>query len=221
MVRVVAQLGCDHGLHQHVPLRVQSVPVVGGGNVLVDTAMKSYIHAYIHTYIYIHACRQVPLQRQLSRAATGHRNHPLQVTRHMGVYTTGYTNRAALGPPGGRGTSGGGEERHKTTRSYDHSGVFAHAKWQHISIVTHKRPPARGAAFEHAVPINCKHRQTYNLTLPAHPHAAGCLQLHRYLGAAQPADPPQRPDRQPLLPPHSLPPLPPLFPLGRHEWHRR
>ena len=39
MARVVAQLGCDRGLHQHVPLRVQSVPVVGGVNVLVDTAM--------------------------------------------------------------------------------------------------------------------------------------------------------------------------------------
>ena len=39
MARVVAQLGCGRGLHQHVPLRVQSVPVVGGVNVLVDTAM--------------------------------------------------------------------------------------------------------------------------------------------------------------------------------------
>ena len=39
MARVVAQLGCDRGLHQHVPLRGQSVPVVGGVNVLVDTAM--------------------------------------------------------------------------------------------------------------------------------------------------------------------------------------
>ena len=39
MARVVAQLGCDRGLDQHVPLRVQSVPVVGGVNVLVDTAM--------------------------------------------------------------------------------------------------------------------------------------------------------------------------------------
>ena len=39
MARVVAQLGCDRGLHQHVRLRVQSVPVVGGVNVLVDTAM--------------------------------------------------------------------------------------------------------------------------------------------------------------------------------------
>ena len=39
MARVVALLGCDRGLHQHVPLRVQSVPVVGGVNVLVDTAM--------------------------------------------------------------------------------------------------------------------------------------------------------------------------------------
>ena len=37
--RVVAQLGCDCGLHHHVPLRVQSVPVVGGVNVLVDTAV--------------------------------------------------------------------------------------------------------------------------------------------------------------------------------------
>ena len=39
MARVVAQLGCDRGLHQHVPLRVQSVLVVGRVNVLVDTAM--------------------------------------------------------------------------------------------------------------------------------------------------------------------------------------
>ena len=34
-----AQLGCDHGLNQRVPLRGQSVPVVGGVNNLVDTAM--------------------------------------------------------------------------------------------------------------------------------------------------------------------------------------
>ena len=39
MARVAAQLGCDCGLHQHVPLRVQSVPVVGGVNVLVDTTL--------------------------------------------------------------------------------------------------------------------------------------------------------------------------------------
>ena len=39
MARVVAQLGCNRGLHQHVPLRVQAVPVVGCVNVLVDTAM--------------------------------------------------------------------------------------------------------------------------------------------------------------------------------------
>ena len=39
MARVAAQLGWDRGLHQHVPLRVQSVPVVGGVNFLVDTAM--------------------------------------------------------------------------------------------------------------------------------------------------------------------------------------
>ena len=39
MARVVAQLGCGRGLHQHMPLRVQSVPVFGGVNVLVDTAM--------------------------------------------------------------------------------------------------------------------------------------------------------------------------------------
>ena len=37
---VVAEQAAPHcGLHQHVPLRVQSVPVVGGVNVLVDTAM--------------------------------------------------------------------------------------------------------------------------------------------------------------------------------------
>ena len=39
MARTVAQLGCDSGLHQRVPLRVQSVRVVGGVNVLVDTTM--------------------------------------------------------------------------------------------------------------------------------------------------------------------------------------
>ena len=39
LARVVAQLGCDCGLHQQVPLRVQSVSVVGGVNVLVETAM--------------------------------------------------------------------------------------------------------------------------------------------------------------------------------------
>ena len=39
MARVVARVGCDRGLHQHVPLRGQSVPAVGGINVLVDTAM--------------------------------------------------------------------------------------------------------------------------------------------------------------------------------------
>ena len=50
---MVAQLGCDRGLHQHVPLRVQTVPVVRGVNVLVHTAMQSYIHTYIHTYIHI------------------------------------------------------------------------------------------------------------------------------------------------------------------------
>ena len=38
MARVVAQLGCDRGLHQHVPLRVQSVPVVRDVNFLVDMA---------------------------------------------------------------------------------------------------------------------------------------------------------------------------------------
>ena len=38
LARVVA-LGCDHGLQQHVPLRVQSVPIAGGVNVLMDTAM--------------------------------------------------------------------------------------------------------------------------------------------------------------------------------------
>lgn len=41
---MVAQQDCDHVLHQHVPFRVQSLPVVGGVNGLVDTAIKSYIH---------------------------------------------------------------------------------------------------------------------------------------------------------------------------------
>ena len=52
LAHVVAQLGCDHSLYRHVSLRVQSVPVVGGVNVLVDTAMQSFIHSYIHTYIH-------------------------------------------------------------------------------------------------------------------------------------------------------------------------
>ena len=39
MAHVVAQLGCDRGLHQRVPLGGQSVPDVGGVNVLVDMAM--------------------------------------------------------------------------------------------------------------------------------------------------------------------------------------
>ena len=38
LARVAAQLGCGRGLHQHATLRVQSVPVVGGVNALVDTA---------------------------------------------------------------------------------------------------------------------------------------------------------------------------------------
>ena len=50
MAGVVAQLGCDRGLHQHVPLRVQSVPVVGGVNVLVDMAMYTQIYTYIWSY---------------------------------------------------------------------------------------------------------------------------------------------------------------------------
>ena len=44
LAHVVAQMGCDHGLHQHMPLRVQSVTVVGGANFRVDTAMQPYIH---------------------------------------------------------------------------------------------------------------------------------------------------------------------------------
>ena len=44
LARVVAQLGCDDGVHQHVPLRVQLVPVFRGVNVLVDSAILSSIH---------------------------------------------------------------------------------------------------------------------------------------------------------------------------------
>ena len=40
---MVAQLGCDRGLHRHVPLRVQSVAFVGVVNVLVDTAMYTIL----------------------------------------------------------------------------------------------------------------------------------------------------------------------------------
>ena len=41
LARVVAQLGCDRGLHQHMPLRV---PAVRGVNILADTAMPSHIN---------------------------------------------------------------------------------------------------------------------------------------------------------------------------------
>ena len=37
--RVVAQLGCYSGLHRQRPFSVQSVPFVGGVNLLGDTAM--------------------------------------------------------------------------------------------------------------------------------------------------------------------------------------
>ena len=41
LAHVVAQHGCVLEFHQHMPLRVQSVPVTGGVNVLVDMAMQS------------------------------------------------------------------------------------------------------------------------------------------------------------------------------------
>ena len=37
------------GLHLHVNLRVQPVPISGGGKVLVDAVMQSYMHAYMCT----------------------------------------------------------------------------------------------------------------------------------------------------------------------------
>ena len=37
LARLEAQLGCDRGLHQRVPLRVHMVPFAGGANVLGDT----------------------------------------------------------------------------------------------------------------------------------------------------------------------------------------
>ena len=47
MARVVAQLGCDHGLHQHVPLRRFR---------MLEVSMSLWIrlcnHTQIHTYIY-------------------------------------------------------------------------------------------------------------------------------------------------------------------------
>ena len=46
--RVVAQVGCDHGLHQHAPLRVQSIPAVGGVIALVDMARFSYTYQCKH-----------------------------------------------------------------------------------------------------------------------------------------------------------------------------
>jgi len=38
----MAQLGFDHRLHEHVLLTVEKVPVVGAGNVLMDTDVYSY-----------------------------------------------------------------------------------------------------------------------------------------------------------------------------------
>lgn len=39
---LMAQLGFDHRLHEHVLLTVEKVPVVGAGNVLMDTDVYSY-----------------------------------------------------------------------------------------------------------------------------------------------------------------------------------
>ena len=39
LVHMLAQHSYDHGPHQHGTLRVRSVPVAGGVNVFVDTAM--------------------------------------------------------------------------------------------------------------------------------------------------------------------------------------
>ena len=52
----VAKLGCDHGWHQHVPLRVPSVPVVGGDTVPgIETPRN---RTYSHTAAGAHAWPQ-------------------------------------------------------------------------------------------------------------------------------------------------------------------
>ena len=66
LARVVVQLGCDHSVHTHVPLRVQSVQIAGGDNVLVDTAMEYHIYTYIPT-----ARSTLPRQRGTSQRPAG------------------------------------------------------------------------------------------------------------------------------------------------------
>ena len=47
---MVAQMGCDRALHQHVPVMVQSVTVVRVANVLVDTATLTHTRTHARTY---------------------------------------------------------------------------------------------------------------------------------------------------------------------------
>ena len=64
---MIAQLGCDHGLHQHVHYRLQSavVPVPVAGGVLVDTAIyKYYIPSQAHLMSHGMPCIGVMLASQ-------------------------------------------------------------------------------------------------------------------------------------------------------------
>lgn len=48
LASVIKHFGHDQGLHRHVPFRVQSAPIVGGVNVLVDTAVYSYARTCVN-----------------------------------------------------------------------------------------------------------------------------------------------------------------------------
>ena len=52
LARVVAQLGCDRGLHQHVPLRVESRLSEVSMSLWIRLCNHSYIHTYMHTHIH-------------------------------------------------------------------------------------------------------------------------------------------------------------------------
>lgn len=80
LARVVVQLGGEHGLHQHVPVGVESVLVGRDGNVLVDTAVSSFIRtdalhtlAFTFTFTHLNQARLIMLTswRQGSRRLHG------------------------------------------------------------------------------------------------------------------------------------------------------
>ena len=75
----VAQMGCDHGLHQHVCLRDQSAPGVGRFNVPhVDTAVQSCMQTYMFLAGRV-LCGPLHWTVMLSPCNTGQCFHPVHL----------------------------------------------------------------------------------------------------------------------------------------------